>query len=355
MVENKTIGSEFSEAYAWAVARMDSESMMYLLGLVSWPPLTKMYGDLVEDMTLICTLLSKKPMVGYLIARRLNLEREKTHALLSVLEVKGYIRAVGTHLPSNSTVFSVDSKPVLPLIQSSSISSSSTATALANETQVVVSQESTDTASVLNQLWRVLNTDISLRNSPKSIEAAAADSNAASSDVLSQLWRVLNTDIALNKSTGAEAALKAKSTEKSEAETSEVMGQLWRVLNTEIAFKRLAKSDTEVDTKPDTSGEAADVMSQLWRVLNTEIAFKRKLNPANQGAEDSDTGEEAADRLSQLWRVLRTEIALKKQVHAEDMSEDDADTTGEAADKLTQLWRILNAEITVTLPPDRKK
>ena len=54
----------------------------------------------------ICTLLSKKPMVGYLVARRLRLQEEKTHALLSVLESKGYIKAVGSHLSGDPYVFS---------------------------------------------------------------------------------------------------------------------------------------------------------------------------------------------------------------------------------------------------------
>ena len=349
--ETKTIGREFSEAYAWAVSRMDNQSMMYLLGLVSWPPLTKMYGDLVDDMTLICTLLSKKPMVGYLIARRLHLERDKTHALLSVLEVKGYIRAVGTHLPRNSMVFPADGYQTALQLQPP------TPPVVVQTKEILekIDDDATDTAAILSRLWRVLNTDISLRSSTKVAEDTVIDENSASSDVLSQLWRVLNTDIAFNKSAIVETGVKSQAIEKSEGETAEVMGQLWRVLNTEIAFKRLLSSDSEPVVNPDTSGEAADVMSQLWRVLNTEIAFKRKSSDVDASVNASDTREEAADRLSQLWRVLRAEIALKKHEDPEDFSDDNTDTTGEAADKLTQLWRILNAEITVTLPSDRKK
>ena len=106
MVDARTLGLEWSKAYVLANSRLDKQSMLYLMGLVSWPPLTSMYGDLVDDLTLICTLLSKKPMVGYLVARRLRLQEEKTHALLSVLESKGYIKPVGSHLSGDPYVFS---------------------------------------------------------------------------------------------------------------------------------------------------------------------------------------------------------------------------------------------------------
>ena len=78
MVDSRMLGVEWSWAYVLASARLDKKSMLYLLGLVSWPPLTSMYGDLVDDLTLICTLLSKKPMVGYLVARRLQLQEKKS-------------------------------------------------------------------------------------------------------------------------------------------------------------------------------------------------------------------------------------------------------------------------------------
>ena len=54
-----------------------------------------MHGDLVDDLRLICALLAKRPMVGFLIARRLKLPVDKTFALLSVLESKGHLIALG--------------------------------------------------------------------------------------------------------------------------------------------------------------------------------------------------------------------------------------------------------------------
>ena len=357
MVDSRTLGLEWSKAYVLASSRLDKQSMLYLMGLVSWPPLTSMYGDLVDDLTLICTLLSKKPMVGYLVARRLRLKEEKTHALLSVLEAKGYIKAVGSHLRDDPYVFSSE--------QSHIIRVTSARLHAPREIDAVLDMASTetvaaDTAAVLKQLWRVLNTDISLNLSTSaSTNQETAQTLTETSDVLGQLWRVLNTDIVLKKTSDIqaldEAPVQAKA--RTEAETADVMGQLWRVLNTEIAFKRQTAVDP--NEKADVTGEAAAVMSQLWRVLNTEIAFKRKTSQAGalvtSAKSNKDTGHEAADRLSQLWRVLNTEIALKKQAHLDAGLDEATDTTGEASDRLTQLWRILNAEITVTLPPDRKK
>ena len=369
MVDARSLGLEWSKAYVSASSRLDKQSMLYLLGLVSWPPLTNMYGDLVDDLTLICTLLSKKPMVGYLVARRLQLQEEKTHALLSVLEAKGYIKAVGTHLQGDPYVFS----PAQSELERSSAKRlharrtiEPVVDAISHTATSAQTPEAADTAAVLKQLWRVLNTDISLnRGASANPEQAATDTQAETSDVLGQLWRVLNTDIVLKKSVDGAAApdvpeVSVSAKTRTEAETADVMSQLWRVLNTEIAFKRLTA--VHPNDKADVTGEAAAVMSQLWRVLNTEIAFERNTNQANQvkatGANvtpEKDTGHEAADRLRQLWRVLNTEIALKKQAHVDAGLEEATDTTGEASDRLTQLWRILNAEITVTLPPDRKK
>ena len=355
MVDAKTLGIEWSKAYVLASSRLDKESMLYLMGLVAWPPLTSMYGDLVDDLTLICTLLSKKPMVGYLVARRLRLPEDKTHALLSVLESKGYIKAVGSHLAHIPQVFATDDEHTKRLASLSMLGKTPSSVAvptmaLVAHTNADAQPQAADTATVLKQLWRVLNTDISLNR--QDIEGEAKD--AETSDVLSQLWRVLNTDIEIKRTSNesdaaADVALKAKS----EAETADVLRKLWSVLNTEIAFKR--KSSTSADSKADVTGEAAAVMSQLWRVLNTEIAFKRKVQPASVVTPDKDTGYEAADRLSQLWRVLNTEIALKKASKPVDTLAPEADTSDEAADRLGQLWRILNAEIVVTLPPERKK
>ena len=366
MVDSRMLGLEWSRAYVSASARLNKQSMLYLLGLVSWPPLTSMYGDLVDDLTLICTLLSKKPMVGYLVARRLQLQEEKTHALLSVLEAKGYIKAVGSHLKGDPYVFS-SPQSELERYRSKQLHARPTIDAAVDATnRFKQTPEAEDTSAILKQLWRVLNTDISLnRGASVKAQHGATETQAETSDVLGQLWRVLNTDIVLKKATERTAdtdpaELPAPTKIHTEAETADVMSQLWRVLNTEIAVKRQTAADP--NDKADVTGEAAAVMSQLWRVLNTEIAFKRKANQTKQLQEtgvdvatEKDTGHEAADRLGQLWRVLNTEIALKKQAHVDAGLDAATDTTGEASDRLTQLWRILNAEITVTLPLDRKK
>lgn len=141
--------------------------MLYLIGLTAWPPLTRMYGDLVDDLTLVCTLLSKKPMVGYLIARRLGLEQEKTQILLSVLEEKGYVRAVGVHLEANKNVFGA------PQIQAPGSVQSTLATEFSTYTST--NTEAADTAAVLSQLWRVLNTEIAFkRRSHPNVDSKSA-------------------------------------------------------------------------------------------------------------------------------------------------------------------------------------
>ncbi|MEO6291068.1 MAG: hypothetical protein ABIO88_00435, partial [Burkholderiaceae bacterium] len=151
MVDARTLGLEWSKAYVLASSRRDKQSMMYLLGLVSWPPLTCMYGDLVDGLTLICTLLSKKPMVGYLIARRLQLQEEKTYALLSVLEAKGYIKAVGSHLQGDPYVFNSASSQS-DRDSSRRLHAPRTLASGADSTSTQV-PGATDTAVVLTQLW----------------------------------------------------------------------------------------------------------------------------------------------------------------------------------------------------------
>jgi hypothetical protein len=98
MLQTKNLAALWSMDYAASVKKLDNQYMLCQLRLVSWPNLDNMHGDLVEDMRLICALLSNRPMVGFLIAKRLRLAEDKTFALLSVLENHDHLRIVGTNL-----------------------------------------------------------------------------------------------------------------------------------------------------------------------------------------------------------------------------------------------------------------
>jgi hypothetical protein len=172
VVDTKTVGLEWSQAYVLASSRPDKQSMLYLLGLVSWPPLSSMYGDLVDDLAQICHLLSKKPMVGYLVARRLRLREDETHALLSVLAGKGYIKAVGTHLYGNIDVFNVFSSASLHPVKAASMclpASREIDTRIANKKdfhrgarRARTEVKTCEALDKLMQLWRVLNAEITV-------------------------------------------------------------------------------------------------------------------------------------------------------------------------------------------------
>ena len=102
---NMTSAADWSIAYAVTIRRLDSQFMLCLLRLDSWPNLGNMHGDLVDAMKLICALLEKRPMVGFLVARRLKLPVDKTYALLSVLQTKGHIVTVGAELVGDHLAF----------------------------------------------------------------------------------------------------------------------------------------------------------------------------------------------------------------------------------------------------------
>lgn len=362
----KTSAADWSIAYAVTIRRLDSQFMLCLLRLDSWPNLSSMHGDLVEAMKLICALLEKRPMVGFLVAHRLKLPVDKTYALLSVLQTKGHIVTVGANLSENDSVnheqiSSFADKPHLSLV--------------GNGVDVDISEQvnpkSSDSGDVLNQLWRVLNTDISWSKAANTGEGKdlADTSNKDAGDVLGQLWRVLNTDITLKTDennqpiAATEAELKLHQDKIDEA--AGVMGQLWSVLNTDIAFKRVAGSSAKEDGKEGVeakSKEVSDVLRQLWRVLNTEIANKRQAESKTGTESATDTTIEANDKLSKLWRILDTEITLKKKSKTYVMKDSQLmatkvspqDTSAEAVSRLSQLWQVLNSEISVTVPPERR-
>lgn len=436
MTTSRNIAAEWSVAYAVSIKRLDSQFMLCLLRLMSWPNLGNMHGDLVDDLRLICALLAKRPMVGFLIARRLKLPVDKTFALLSVLESKGHITALGNrsmdvnlndlepveipHIEqvavANPAKFSVSEKSATPATKlwvSNAIQPDVDISKLDALTEVKTAAKSQSSkldvdlqtsGDVLNQLWRVLNTDIVMSKAARAQIDPKAQVGKEAGDVLSQLWHLLNTDIVAKSANSIKFAVKAspagkakakvktsgqtekvaskndvivlldvnghsinpeQSTEKSvEDKTQDVMGQLWSVLNTDIAFKRQSGADTEANSEPSAAKtkEVAEVMSQLWRVLNTEIATKRQGNTKSGSESLSDTTREANDKLSKLWRILDAEIVLKKKPTTylmtdepiETVKKDLKDTSEEAVDRLSQLWQVLNSEIGIALPPERR-
>jgi hypothetical protein len=426
---SKNIGAEWSVAYAVSIKRLDSQFMLCLLRLMSWPNLGNMHGDLVDDLRLICALLAKRPMVGFLIARRLKLPVDKTFALLSVLETKGHIVAVGANLMdvdlnaldsvktlnaktstiSGSAKLAVTDKPVIA-VPAAQDTKQLLDIANAGKTQLKVTENSVrkaepiatkvetteNSGDVLNQLWRVLNTDIVMSKAARAKLDPKMPVGQEAGDVLSQLWQVLNADIGAKIDVSSKAPIKASDKAKTkttstdlqtggvdiakdtvlldingkkikpeksvEDEAKDVMGQLWAVLNTDIAFKRQSGADLAAEPSTAKTKEVAEVMSQLWRVLNTEIAAKRQVTSKSGSESLSDTTREANDKLSKLWRILDTEISLKKKPKTYVMTHTSAgavkkeviDTSGEAVDRLSQLWQVLNSEITISMPPEKR-
>jgi hypothetical protein len=350
-VATTTSAADWSIAYAVNIRRLDSKFMLCLLRLDSWPNLGAMHGDLVDAMKLICALLEKRPMVGFLVARRLKLPVDKTYALLSVLKAKGHVATVGAEIVGDHLEIK-DS----PAHSQSNSSQPSTAQPVLTKDSASASLDTPaeNSGDVLNQLWRVLNTDISWSKSANANSDPRGATNKDAGDVLGQLWRVLNTDIALktdaNNQPIAATEAEIKAHQAVIDESASVMGQLWSVLNTDIAFKRQAGSaDKEAGTEAKTK-EVTDVLSQLWRVLNTEIANKRQSSTVGSTVSATDTTTEANDKLSQLWRILDTEITLKKKSKT-DVTKD---TSDEAVSRLSQLWEVLNSEIAVTMPPEHR-
>lgn len=427
-----------------SIKRLDSRFMLCLLRLMSWPHLGNMHGDLVDDLRSICAVLAKRPMVGFLIARRLKLPVDKTFALLSVLQSKGHLTALGVNTidldlnplepveafndkasgvanpanPANATKFVATDKPTSTAsaprntLQSDIDESKPAFMAKVNSaTKAEPSNakvELQNSGDVLNQLWRLLNTDIVMSKAESANTDPKAQVGKEAGDVLSQLWYVLNTDIgakhetvkksvvkttaksikskkpnttnttnkinvASKPDTGHELALrdvngniiapdKFKEDAAREDEAKDVMGQLWSVLNTDIAFKRQSGNETANEPSAAKAKEVAEVMAHLWRVLNTEIASKRQSN-TKEGTESlSDTTREANDKLSKLWRILDAQIVLKRQPTTYLMTDDplkivkkEAEaTSGEAVVRLSQLWQVLNSEVGLALPTQRR-
>jgi len=63
-----------------------------LLQLRAWPPLTRMgTSNDIECMARVCALLSRKPTVGFLIHRVLELPHRRVHDALQILHASGCV------------------------------------------------------------------------------------------------------------------------------------------------------------------------------------------------------------------------------------------------------------------------
>lgn len=267
-----TSAVDWSIAYAVTIRRLDSRFMLCLLRLDSWPNLGSMHGDLVDAMKLICALLERRPMVGFLVAHRLNLPVNKTYALLSVLQTKGHVVTVGTKLGD-------------------------------------------DRLAIKNTVSE--DEDAQRARTTKNGKSNDAGAKVVAKDIgylLNQLCRVLNTDIAWTKSANASQ----DPNKTSDKDVGEVLRQLWRVLNTEIGNKRQIDSNLRVARATDTMIDSNDKLSKLGRILDTEITLKKKSKTymlssslsSSSKALTHDTSGKAISRLSQLWQVLNSEIVI---------------------------------------------
>jgi hypothetical protein len=84
------------EELQWRLAYHDAHweeglAAHVLLHLKSWPNLTRLPEELIEPVTRICALLWRKPTVGYLVARVLDLPPEQAGHLLHVLQAFGHV------------------------------------------------------------------------------------------------------------------------------------------------------------------------------------------------------------------------------------------------------------------------
>jgi hypothetical protein len=69
-----------------------------LLHLRSWPDLPRLPDELLAPLTRICALLWRKPTVGYLVARIVDLPARDTAVLLRVLQAFGHVAGCGPTL-----------------------------------------------------------------------------------------------------------------------------------------------------------------------------------------------------------------------------------------------------------------
>jgi hypothetical protein len=321
-----------------AVKRFDSDFMLCLLRLESWPNLEAVHRDWVDVIQLICTMLDKRPMVGFLVARRLKLPIDKTETLLSMLHIKGHIATIGAnslHLSRASQVYLHDSheeaatKPNRPL----TLANHAGREASTGNDQFSIS----DDADVFNQLWRVLNTDIAFKKTQDSNLDDALQPKEDAGKVLSKLWRILNT------------GMKAQSNSHS---------------------KSVKQANYEPNLTQTAEHRSENVLKQVWSVLNTDITFRRHVKDLDQSAgtalvgkavrQSSSEDSEAKAKLSLLWRILETEITLKNESKSYVMKSSSFDAFKSSAtetpvapvSRFDKAWEFLNSEISVAVPTE---
>jgi hypothetical protein len=74
------------------VARSQQPVPRALVQLVSWPNITRLPDELAAPVTRICALLWRKPTVGYLVVRMLDLTPERAGVLLRALRAFGHVQ-----------------------------------------------------------------------------------------------------------------------------------------------------------------------------------------------------------------------------------------------------------------------
>jgi hypothetical protein len=85
------------EELQWRLAYHDAaqagtvDSSHALLHLQHWPNLTQLPEELIEPVTRICALLWRKPTVGYLVARVLDLPSDRVAYVVRVLQMFGHV------------------------------------------------------------------------------------------------------------------------------------------------------------------------------------------------------------------------------------------------------------------------
>lgn len=84
------------EELQWRLAYHDAQrdgnlDAHSLLHLKSWPNLTRLPEELIEPVTRICALLWRKPTVGYLVARVLDLHTDEVMHVVRALQTFGHV------------------------------------------------------------------------------------------------------------------------------------------------------------------------------------------------------------------------------------------------------------------------
>jgi hypothetical protein len=250
--------TDWSPAAAATVKRQDNELLMLcLLRLDSLPNLETIHHEWVDVVKLICLMLEKRPMVGFLVARRLKLPVDKTHALLKMLQIKGHITPVATDALKNNTEYqaylsdsqanAVPQPDSPPLLLNHSASKTRADTNPEINSYHAPEPRSTN---IFEQVWSVLNTDITFKRPTQSVEKgvlgqsikkASHEEDTANKEKLNLIWRILETEITLKKSPKT-YVMKSSSFDDMKALANETpvepvsrFDQVWEFLNSEIS------------------------------------------------------------------------------------------------------------------------